>query len=354
MNFQIAVGEFDSAFKAKASIPIPAYMLKRNIIFLALILAAAFLPSLINNGTWFQNPDGSKRPASEAIGALNVKNPFQFASHARPSFDLSPGTIGKPSPNTFNGITSTVPVAPNGVGILGNPAQPQAIVNPNMIPVTSPILVPSAHGGLTAVGSPIVGVNSSSLDASTLLAPGQQTIVLPGDANGPNLSAVPMEFLPITDLGEIFRFNVSPDWVKQRWDRISTNPGEYGLSGLRTPLVTGVNASDLQGSLTYFFDSGKNPQKITFRGWTGDSQPLVRLLTEKYGFTPQPTNWAGLYMSQNRRSPNGVLIMKHPHVISKDNPRQQVAIMMELNNPQGRFSLSEEMKSVLSVARANR
>ena len=126
------------------------------------------------------------------------------------------------------------------------------------------------------------------------------------------------------------------------------------MSGLRTPLVTGVNASDLQGSLTYFFDSGKNPQKITFRGWTGDSQPLVRLLTEKYGFTPQPTNWAGLYMSQNRRSPNGVLIMKHPHVISKDNPRQQVAIMMELNNPQGRFSLSEEMKSVLSVARANR
>ena len=335
-------------------------MLRRNVIFLLLILAAVFIPSLINNDTWFQNADGSKRTASEALGALKARtpfskatNPFSFASHARPSVDLSPRTIGQP-PNLFNGTTSTVPVSTQGLGVIGNPAQHQPLVGPNMIPVGTPTGIPASNGLTPVIISPITGVESASIDPSAILAPGQQTIVLPGDANGPNLSAVPMEFMPITDLGEVFRFNVRPEWVKQRWDRISTNPGEYGLSGLRTPLVTGVNASDLQGSLTYYFDSGKNPQKITFRGWTGDSQPLVRLLTEKFGFTPQPTNWAGLYMNQNSRSPTGALVMKHPSVISKDNPRQQVAIMLEINNPQGRYSLSEEMQSVLSVAHAKR
>ena len=106
--------------------------------------------------------------------------------------------------------------------------------------------------------------------------------------------------------------------------------------------------------MTYYFDSNKRAQKITFRGWTGNSAVLLRLLSEQYGFKPQPTQWAGLFTSQNRNGTTGVLAMKHPNVISADNPSQQIALMLEINNPQGPFLLTEEMGAVIGVAAARR
>jgi len=103
-----------------------------------------------------------------------------------------------------------------------------------------------------------------------------QTFVLPGNAHGPNLSAQPLEFLPVTNFEEIF-----------------PSPGDYELHGLRVALITGTNSWDLHGSLTYYFDTSHRVQRITFRGWSGDATKLITLLTQKYGFRQQQTHWAG-------------------------------------------------------------
>lgn len=325
-------------------------MLNRHSIFLLLMAAAIIVPALRHNESWLSWWRGTNR-LPQTVANSGQTNPFSFASYPRGQVDLGPNTIGQPlrlpATGSYNGSsvsipTSTVPVAQPFLGSAGNPAA---------MPGT--VLPPATITGMTPVtGPPIESVSPNGLNALALN--GQNTVILSGDANGPNLAAVPMEFLPVADLGEIFRFDVSPDWVKQRWERISTNPGEFGLSGLRIPLVTGVNASDLQGSLTYYFDANKTAQKITFRGWTGNSAALLRLLSEKYGFKQQPTQWAGLFTSQNRSGPTGVIAMKHPNVISADNPSQQIALMLEINNPKGRFLLTEEMKSVVGVAAAKR
>ncbi len=174
-----------------------------------------------------------------------------------------------------------------------------------------------------------------------------QTVILPGNAFGPDLNAAALEFMPVTNFEEIFRFNVDPNWIKRRWNRVSTSPGDYGLHGLRVALVTGTNSWDVHGSLTYYFDSSQHVQRITFRGWSGDASKLTNLLVQRYGFKSQPTQWAGFYLAENRRKPIGGMLMQHPAVIYTENPAQQIAVVMELNNPEGKFELSNDFRSLI-------
>ena len=99
--------------------------------------------------------------------------------------------------------------------------------------------------------------------------------------------------------------------------------------------------------MTWYFDANQTLQRITYRGWTGDATRLVQLLSSQYGLKQQPTHWAGLYLSRQ-----GGMLMQHPTVIDKSNPLQQLAIILELNNPKGRLSLSDDLRSFLPAATA--
>ena len=85
---------------------------------------------------------------------------------------------------------------------------------------------------------------------------------------------------------DVFRFNVSKEWIYQNWDRKSTGLGDPGLFGIRVALVTGTQRSDLAGALTYLFDGAGQLQHISFRGRTADTTPLVQFLTPTYQFEP--------------------------------------------------------------------
>jgi len=173
-----------------------------------------------------------------------------------------------------------------------------------------------------------------------------ETMVFPGDANGPNLSAQPMSFTPTIDLGSLFRFDANKQWITSRWDRVSTCPAVQGLHGMRVALVTGTNSWDLHGSLTYYFDANHRVQRITFRGWTGDASRLLQTL-QQHQLRAQPTHWAGLYLSKRSG-----LLLKHPAVIDKSNPVQQLALILEINNPKGNSPLSNDFQSLLPAAMA--
>mgnify|MGYP006966871329 CR=1 FL=1 len=88
------------------------------------------------------------------------------------------------------------------------------------------------------------------------------------------------------DLFTLFRFDVSPRWVTERWSRVSTIRAEPGWEGLRVPLVTGTKVDDLAGSLTYYFDSQHQVRRITFHGVTGDERKLVAFVSRVYDMRP--------------------------------------------------------------------
>ena len=199
----------------------------------------------------------------------------------------------------------------------------------------------SLSGGAT--GAPVV-----SNDVFQTM--GGQTLVFSGDANGPDFTAPPMEFVPTFSFADIFRFDIDQSWISQRWERVSTSAGENGLRGLRVALVTGTNIDDLHGSLTYYFDDQQRVQRITFRGYAGDSTRLVQLLTDKFGFKLEKSRLAGLYLARKFSGPASGLVLKDPTVIRADNPTQRVAMALELNNPKSWIGMSPSFQAIVANA----
>ncbi len=76
------------------------------------------------------------------------------------------------------------------------------------------------------------------------------------------------------------------------------------------------------------------------------------LLTQRYGFEAQQTQLAGFYLAQKYWKSTGGLLMKYPPVISADNPSEQLAIMMEVNNPAGSFKLSDDFQSLIDGSKS--
>ncbi len=278
----------------------------------------------------------SPKPWEETLDPATSVNGFD---NRFPSTQYSTAPI-----SVYSQASYSNPASSAGNGFFTNPAMPNKLLtHSNSAGTKGGVFLPHTLSDM--------GTGRSTLVSKEVFqAMGGTTFAFPGDASGPDLSAPPMEFVPITNLEEIIRFDVSQTWVKQRWPRVSTSPSEHGLHGLRVALVTGTNTTDLHGSLTYYFDVDQRVQRITFRGFTGDSTRLVQLLSQKYRFRVEPTHFAGLYVAKKRNVASSGLVMKHPVVIRPDNPAQQVAMALEINNPKGPFGLSASFQSVIAEA----
>jgi len=316
------------------------------------LLVPAVLMSLVGFPMLYRHHQ--MRTAQHNIeGQIISDSPVSLASTHYPVVNQQPG-----QPNWTNSPSWNSNPAPSTAQTTGDFQNWSRLAVPGAIPGIRPASQTSnfAQRRQLAVSQPPTAQanaipralgNNGAISANMVPDFGQtETLVFRGDANGPDLSA-PMSFVPITDPASLFRFDINKQWIMQRWDRVSTCPGDSGLHGLRVPLVTGTSSWDLHGSMTWYFDSRHQLQRITYRGWTGDASRLVQLLGSQYGLKPQPTHWAGLYLS-NR----GGLLMQHPAVIDKANPMQQLALILEINNPKGRFSLSENFQSLLPAAQA--
>jgi hypothetical protein len=135
------------------------------------------------------------------------------------------------------------------------------------------------------------------------------------------------------DLGEVFRFDIDESWVIGRWARVSTAAGEYGLRGLRAPLVTGTAQDDLAGAVTYYFDSRALCRKIAFQGTTGDPRKLLGLAAA-YGLAPQYGESAAVtrYASPGPRG-GDVLELTPAPVLAGNRPHERYAVTFILHRP---------------------
>ncbi|MBS0265326.1 MAG: hypothetical protein JSS02_25555 [Planctomycetes bacterium] len=88
----------------------------------------------------------------------------------------------------------------------------------------------------------------------------------------------------VSDFGKIFRFDLTPQVIQQRWTRVSTSLSDEQWQGYRVPLVTGTADNDLAGSLTYYFDHQSKLRRITFLGTTGNPKRFVTYMAKYYGF----------------------------------------------------------------------
>jgi hypothetical protein len=154
---------------------------------------------------------------------------------------------------------------------------------------------------------------------------------------GANLfpTQTPLEGVPTYSIGDVLRFDVSKEWVYQRWARKSTALSELDLFGVRVPLVTGTQLHDLAGSLTYFFGVDGRVRRISFRGRTGDTTQLVAIVAQRFGLQPQATLVAGEQVLQVRRGEEVIsqLRSRPAAVLWSSAPHDSFAVELDLQDP---------------------
>ena len=297
----------------------------------------------VSNPVRVGNPSQTYRgPSEQTYNPLEARAANSTTRPSSPALSVIPASVPRPilggvSQNVNTPIATQMPQL-SGSSLSAN-SQPLGVHGPTS---SGPFLVASNVSGSA---TPLVDFSQMTPDYGAA-----QTHTFRGNAYGPDLTAEPMQFVPVSNFQEIFRFDVSPTWVKQRWERLSAIPAENGLHGLRTALVTGTNSWDLNGSLTYYFDQNHRTQRIAFRGWVGDPSRLIKLATQHFGLKPMPTHFAGLYVAQFGGSRTGGLLMKDPNTIDRRNQVQRTAVIMEINQPSGGFKLSPEFEGFLASA----
>lgn len=151
---------------------------------------------------------------------------------------------------------------------------------------------------LLSLGSGVAGLDGGTgpggtqfpLDAPAAFSMGAKD----GSAAGPILG-IAGEPPARIDLAEVLRFDVTPDWVMQRWPWVSAGLSQLPLQGYRVPLVTGTAPEDVAGALTYYFNAHQRAERITLEGTTGDPSGLLKVLIGRYGFGRRLTNDPGLF-----------------------------------------------------------
>jgi hypothetical protein len=177
----------------------------------------------------------------------------------------------------------------------------------------------------------------------------QRAAMLAASPTGPGATlypaAAPLEGAPTYSIAEVFRMDVTKEWVYQRWPRKSTGLAELDLYGIRVPLVTGTQLHDVAGSLTYFFDSAGRVQRISFRGRTGDTTQLVGMVTQRFALTPQQTIAAGEQLYEVRRGPDVIsrLRTRPAAVLWASSPHDSFSVELDLQDAAGGRPLASEI-----------
>jgi hypothetical protein len=152
----------------------------------------------------------------------------------------------------------------------------------------------------------------------------ERSVAEKGPVEVERLAAAPMEEVvavpgpQVSNLGDVFRFDMTPQAVTQRWSRVSTGLGDARLQGYRVPLVTGNAESDLAGSLTYYFDGNPKLRRITFLGTTANPQRLIEFLGKHYGFRQFQNGNARVTAYRARYRYTGMLHVTPAEVLDKN------------------------------------
>ncbi len=162
--------------------------------------------------------------------------------------------------------------------------------------------------------------------------------------NEPNLVGTTVQ-----DLREVIRFDINPEWIINRFSRVTTVLADMKMEGLRVPIVTGTQADDLAGTLTYYFDTSGKVQRITVHGFTGDPSKMAAIMTEHYGLSREPSLEAGVFTRRWNGLPVHFLRLTHAPIVYSDAIHQKYTVFVELNQPNLAFGISPEAQRIVNA-----
>lgn len=140
----------------------------------------------------------------------------------------------------------------------------------------------------------------------------------------------------VTDLGEILRFDLTPDWVTRRWPRVmnSRHAGSH-LQAYRVPLVGSSKTGGLTGALTYYFTEERQLEGIQFYGAAAEVAPLTSLLASQHGLQQYKSGDPSLTLYEARRDGHAVsqLLIRNAPLIDASQPEARFRVEFVLDHP---------------------
>jgi hypothetical protein len=153
-------------------------------------------------------------------------------------------------------------------------------------------------------------------------------------------------WIPVNDLREVIRFDVSPYWVQQRWQPATQlDLDQDGYYGFRVPLQTDQRVGQLNGALTFYFDGEATVQRIQFRGYAADTAALHNLLTQYFRFEGVPDR-EQLLAPIHQNVARGMFRYTDPVVEVPGQTTRVSEVAFEINSTQGKYQLSEAYRQL--------
>lgn len=163
------------------------------------------------------------------------------------------------------------------------------------------------------------------------------------------LNASPQSLVggPVHDLRDVLRFDITPAWVSQHFARVTTVLADLQLDGLRVPLVTGTDPTDIAGTITYYFDRSGQLQRVNIHGFVGDPTGVAETMQRHYQMAAEPTLDAGVYTVRWNGVVSGLLKLSRAPVMYSDAHHQRYTLFLELNQPNLPYGLSVAAQQVV-------
>lgn len=153
----------------------------------------------------------------------------------------------------------------------------------------------------------------------------------------------------VNDLRDVMRFDITPNWVLQRFSRVTTVLADTRLEGMRVPIVTGTKPDDIAGTLSYYFDGNGSLQRVTLHGFTGDPQRLVSVMKTHYEMNREPSLEAGVFTKRWNGEPVHFLRMTHAPIVYSDAIHQKYTLFLELNQPNLAYGISRQAELIIQA-----
>ena len=147
---------------------------------------------------------------------------------------------------------------------------------------------------------------------------------------------------PGTSLADLLRFDVTPAWLMQNWTRVTTCLTEPDWQGLRIPVVTGTDPSDLAGTVTYSFNMQQQVERIHLYGLAGDVEPVAAFVQQRLGMQQYPSPGCLLYLGFYGEEPLSMLRIRTLPTQTAQNTSARYEIDLEMNLPRPGAKLSDE------------
>ena len=148
-------------------------------------------------------------------------------------------------------------------------------------------------------------------------------------------------------VSDLLRFDVTPNWVMQTWNLVTSDLPDSALTGMRVPIVTGTESTDVAGSLTYYFNKSQQVERMTLHGFCEDPSAVMALAQQRFALRQFAAQGSPTYLAYFGDQPISIMRITSAPNRESGKSTKRYEIDLELNLPREGALLSSDKLMLL-------